>query len=116
VSRSRHSPPIAFDNIERVVNGPLPYSQASNQQRQKVPSFVHSEPATRDNSLPGDIADAISRPLSSTRNTQYRSKMLPPIRSQTQQQRLKDVNSSSIGAEQLLANQRRIARFIKHIK
>ena len=117
VARSLHSPPVAFEDIERRVNGPLPYSQVSSQQRQKFSPFVHSEPGTRDSSIPGDAADLLARPMSSTHNAQYRLKTLPPIQSQaTQQQRPKGLSPSSNKADQLLANQRRIARFIKHIK
>ncbi len=72
---------------------------------------------TRDNSIPGDIADVIARPMSSSQHVPYRSKALPPInRSQEQRFRRNGNNSSSNKSDHLLENQRRIARFIKHIK
>jgi hypothetical protein len=55
--------------------------------------------------------------MTSSRNIPYRSKALPPIiRSQQQKQNRNGNISSSNKSEQLLENQRRIARFIKHIK
>ncbi len=114
-SRSLHSPPIAFEDIEKRVSAPLPYSQ--NQHRNKIPSFIQSEPIIRDNSIPGEAADLTARPMTSSRNIPYRSKALPPIiRSQQQKQNRNGNISSSNKSEQLLENQRRIARFIKHIK
>lgn len=123
VSRSLHTPPVAFAEIERRVPAPLPYSQAPGLPRPKMPSVSISEVNTRDNSLHGDAADQMARPMSSNYQAQYRLKTLPPIPSQTQQpaqqqskRRPKGLSPGSSQADQLLANQRRIARFIKHIK
>jgi len=120
VSRSLHSPPIAFEEIERRVSGPLPFSHSQSQQFSSVahhqnPSFVQSEPSTRDSSLRGDTADVTARPMSSAHNVPYRHKTLPPIYPQQQQQRRNGSVPSSNKSEQLLENQRRIARFIKNI-
>jgi hypothetical protein len=110
-SRSLHSPPVAFEEIEKRVTGPLPYSQNT------FSSFIKSEPITRDNSIPGDVAEVMARPMSSYQHTPYRSKALPPIaRSQERKSRRSGNNLSSNKTDQLLENQRRIARFIKHIK
>ena len=118
-SRSLHSPPVAFEEIERRVSGPLPLSHAHTQSQQfstiippRHPPSVQSD--TRDGSLPGDAADLMARPLSSTHNAPYRHKPLPPIHAQ--QQRRNGSVPSSNKTEELMANQRRIARFIKHIK
>ncbi len=113
-SRSLHSPPVAFEEIERRVSGPIPFSHTQSQQ---FSSVVQSEPPTRDSSLPGDAADLLARPMSSAHNIPYRHKTLPPIYPQQQQQQRRNgsVPSPNKG-EQLLENQRRIARFIKHIK
>ncbi|CAF4546769.1 unnamed protein product, partial [Rotaria magnacalcarata] len=53
----------------------------------------------------------------SSQNVSYRYKALPPIhyQQQQQQQRRNRNTISSNKSEQLLENQRRIARFIKHI-
>ena len=108
-----HSPPMAFAEIERRVPAPLPFSQAPGLQRPKMPSVPPPERDTRDNSVHSDAA----RPLSSSnRHPQYRPKALPPIHAQNQQRRMKGLNGSLTKADQMLANQRRIARFIKHIK
>ncbi len=121
-SRSLHSPPVAFEEIERRVSGPLPFSHLHNQQLSSIahhqnPSFVQSEPSTRDGSLPGDTADLMARPMSSSQSVPYRHKTLPPICPQQQQQQRRNGSiPSSNKAEQLLENQRRIARLIKHIK
>lgn len=113
-SRALHSPPVAFEEIERRVSGPLPYAYASNQQN---PFFAQSEPPTRDSSLPGDAADLMARPISSTQSVPYRHKTLPPIQPQNQQQIRRNGSVPAPNkADQLLENQRRIARFIKHIK
>jgi hypothetical protein len=119
VSRSLHSPPVAFEEIERRVTGPLPLSHSQNHQSSSIahkrnPSSVQSEPPTRDSSLPGDAADLMARPMSSALNVPYRHKTLPPIYPQ-QQHRNGSVPTSN-KSDQLLENQRRIARFIKHIK
>jgi hypothetical protein len=116
VSRSLHSPPVAFEEIERRVSGPLPFSHTQSQQfstinPQQHPSSVHS---TRDGSLPGDTADLMARPMSSAQTVPYRHKPLPPIHPQPQ--RRNGSVPSSNKADELMANQRRIARFIKHIK
>jgi hypothetical protein len=103
VSRSLHSPPVAFEEIEKRVSGPLPYS-SQRQHRNKI-------------SIPGDAADLTARPMSSNQNAQYRYKALPPIHSQQQQKQRRNGNvPSSNRSDQLLDNQRRISRFIKHIK
>jgi hypothetical protein len=116
VSRSLHSPPVAFEEIEKRVSGPLPYS-SQRQHRNKITSFVQSEPTQRDSSIPGDAADLTARPMSSNQNAQYRYKALPPIHSQQQQKQRRNGNvPSSNRSDQLLDNQRRISRFIKHIK
>jgi hypothetical protein len=124
-SRSLHSPPVAFEEIERRVSGPLPFSHSQNQQYSSIshhqnPSFAQSEPSTRDSSIPGDAADLMARPMSSSHHVPYRHKTLPPIHppQQQQQQQLRRNGSvpSSNKSEQLMENQRRIARFIKHIK
>lgn len=114
--RSLHSPPMAFEEIERRVPAPLPFTQREN--RNKIPSFVQSEPLTRDSSLPGgDAADTTARALSSNQQIPQRGKALPPIiRSQQPRQRRNGHLLSSTKSDQLLENQRRIARFIKHIK
>ncbi|CAF0992035.1 unnamed protein product [Rotaria sordida] len=122
--RSLHSPPVAFEEIERRVSGPLPISHQQNQQYPSIvhnqnSSFVQSEPSTRDNTLPGDTADLMARPMSSSYGVSYRHKPLPPINPQQlqqQQQGRRGSVPSTNKAEQLLENQRRIARFIKHIK
>ena len=59
----------------------------------------------------------MARPMSSSYKVPYRHKTLPPIYPppQQQQQRRGSVSSSN-KAEQLIENQRRIARFIKNIK
>jgi hypothetical protein len=60
----------------------------------------------------------MARPMSSSHNVQYRHKTLPPIRVSQQQQkqgRKSNIPSSS-KTDQLLENQRRITRLIKHIK
>jgi hypothetical protein len=55
--------------------------------------------------------------MSSNQNAQYRYKALPPIHSQQQQKQRRNGNvPSSNRSDQLLDNQRRISRFIKHIK
>ena len=118
-SRSLHSPPVAFEEIERRVAGPLLFSHSQNQQtssisHKKNPSFAQSEPPSRDSSLPGDAADLMARPMSSSHTVPYRHKTLPPIC--PPQQRRNGSISSSNKADQLIENQRRIARFIKHIK
>ena len=80
---------------------------------------IQSEPATRDNSIPSDVADSMARSTSSFQNAPYRYKGLPPIHYQQQQKQKQHRNgniSSLNKSEQLLENQRRIARFIKHIK
>ncbi len=120
-SRSLHSPPVAFDEIERRVSGPLPFSHPQNPPlssivHNKNSSFIQSEPPSRDSSIHGDAADLIARPMSSAYNMAYRNKTLPPIHPQKQQQRHNGSVPSSNKSEQLLENQRRIARFIKHIK
>jgi len=121
-SRSLHSPPIAFQDIERRVSGPLPFSHSQNQPISSIAhhqnsSFVRSEPSTRDSSLPGDTADLMARPMSSSHTVPYRHKPLPPIYPQQQQQQRRNGSLPSANkAEQLLENQRRIARLIKHIK
>jgi hypothetical protein len=106
-SRSLHSPPVAFEDIEKSVIAPLPYSQ------NKLSSFIKSEPMTRDNSIPGDVADVMARQISSSQHVPYRSKALPPINRSHEQKSHRNGNNKS---DQLLENQRRIARFIKHIK
>jgi len=63
----------------------------------------------------------MARPRSSSQNVPYRSKALPPIiHSQQQQQQQRQRRNgnvlSSNKSDQLLENQRRITRFIKHIK
>ncbi|UJR35192.1 hypothetical protein I4U23_027959 [Adineta vaga] len=117
--RSLHSPPVAFEEIERRVNAPLPLSHPQNQQlgsivHHKNSSFIQSEPPSRDSSIHGDAADMTARPISSAQNVPYRHKTLPPIH--PQQQRRNGSVPSSNKADQLLENQRRIARFIKNIK
>jgi len=61
----------------------------------------------------------MARPMSSSYKVPYRHRTLPPIypppQQQQQQQRRGSVSSSN-KAEQLIENQRRIARFIKNIK
>ncbi|CAF2941831.1 unnamed protein product [Rotaria sp. Silwood2] len=123
--RSLHSPPVAFEEIERRVSGPSLFSHSQNQPYSSIAhnqnsSFVQSEPSTRDNSLPGDAADLMARPMSSSHSVPYRHKTLPPIYppppQQQQQQRRNGSVPSTNKAEQLLENQQRIARFIKHIK
>jgi len=57
----------------------------------------------------------MARPRSSSQNVPYRSKALPPIIRSQPQRRNGNVLSSN-KSEQLLENQRRISRFIKHIK
>ncbi|CAF0764701.1 unnamed protein product [Rotaria sp. Silwood1] len=118
--RSLHSPPVAFEEIERRISGPLPFSHSQNQQYSSIvhnqnTSFIQSEPSTHDNSLPGDTADLMARPMSSSHSVPYRHKTLPPIYPQQQQRRNGSIPSTN-KTEQLLENQRRIARFIKHIK
>ena len=59
--------------------------------------------------------------MSTSKNIPYRSKALPPIIRSQQPQQQKPVrrngNSTSTNrSDQFLENQRRIARFIKHIK
>ncbi len=56
--------------------------------------------------------------MSTSQNVQYRYKALPPINSQQQQQRQQRNRNipSSNKSDQLFENQRRISRFIKHIK
>jgi len=56
--------------------------------------------------------------MSASKNAPSRSKVLPPIiRSQPQRSIRRNPNSLSLNRPtQLLENQRRIARFIKHIK
>ncbi len=120
-SRSLHSPPVAFEEIERRVSGPLPYSHTQSQQFSTIPphqrhSSTQSERSIHDGSLPGDTADLMARPMSSSHTVPYRHKPLPPIHPQPQQQRRNGNVPSSNKAEELMANQRRIARFIKHIK
>lgn len=120
--RSLHSPPVAFEEIERRVSGPLQYSHTSSQQQfssnntRQRPSVAPSESSTCDGSLPGDNADSIARPMSAAHTVPYRHKALPPIQSQPQQHRRNGSVPSSNKPDQLLENQRRIARFIKHIK
>ncbi|CAF2796492.1 unnamed protein product [Rotaria sp. Silwood2] len=118
VSRSLHSPPVAFEELEKRVSEPLSYSQ--NYHRNKIPSCIQSEPTKHDNSMPSDVADSIARPMSSSKNVPYRYKALPPIQQQQQQQLQKQRRNGNIvssnKSEQLLETQRRIARFIKHIK
>jgi hypothetical protein len=60
----------------------------------------------------------MARPMSTSQNVQYRYKALPPINSQQQQQRQQRNRNipSSNKSDQLFENQRRISRFIKHIK
>jgi hypothetical protein len=113
---------VAFEEIERRVTGPLPFSSHSqNQQLSSMslnkhhPSFAQSEPSTRDSSLPGDTADLIARPMSSTYNAQYRLKTLPPIHPQQQQRRNGSIPPPN-KSDQFMENQRRITRLIKHIK
>ena len=119
-SRSLHSPPVAFEEIERRVSGPLQYSHTTSQQQfssnnsRQRPSVAPSESSTRDGSLPGDNADLIARPMSAAHTVPYRHKALPPI--QPQQSRRNGSVPSSSKPDPLLENQRRIARFIKHIK
>ena len=117
-SRSLHSPPVAFEEIERRVSGPLLFSHTQNQPlssiaQHKNPSFIQSEPPSRDSSIHGDAADMTARPMSSAHNVPYRHKTLPPIHPQ---QRRNGSGPTSNKSDQLLENQRRIARFIKHIK
>lgn len=107
---------MAFEDIERRANAAQVQTQIHSQQRPKIASIAHSEPPTRDSSLPGDLADLTARPMSSTQNPNYRLRALPPIQSQNQQSRNRSLPTTLNKAEQLLANQRRIARFIKHIK
>ncbi|CAF3576825.1 unnamed protein product [Rotaria sordida] len=116
VSRPLHSPPVAFEELEKRVSEPLSYSQ--NYHHNKIPSGIQSEPIVRDNSIPNDVADSTARPISSSKNIPHRYKALPPIQQQQQQQRQRRNGNitSSNKSEQLLANQRRISRFIKHIK
>ena len=119
-NRSLHSPPVAFEEIERRVSGPLPLSRSQNRSssstgHDKNPSCIFSEPPTHDGSLPEDTADLIARPISSSSlSVPYRHKTLPPINPQ-QQRRNSNVPLSN-KAEQLIQNQQRIARLIKHIK
>ncbi|CAF1502229.1 unnamed protein product, partial [Adineta ricciae] len=120
-ARSLHSPPVAFEEIERRVIAPLPLPHASTQQlgsvlHHKNSSFIQSEPPSRDNSVQGDAADMMARPLSSAHQVPYRHKTLPPIHPQPQQQRRNGSVPSSNKSDQLLENQRRIARFIKNLK
>ncbi|CAF4527319.1 unnamed protein product [Rotaria socialis] len=71
----------------------------------------------RDSSIPSEAADLMARPMSSSKNVSYRQKKLPPIRQQQQQPQRRNGNTTSSNrSDQLLGNQRRIARFIKHIK
>ena len=123
VSRSLHSPPVAFEEIERRVTAPLSLSKSKSQPypsitHQQNPSSIQSEPTRRDSSVPGDTADLMARPLSSSNTVPYRHKTLPPIYPQQQQQQQRRNGSvpTPNKGEQLLENQRRIARFIKHIK
>lgn len=104
------------------MNAPLPYS-SQNTHRSKLPSFIQSEPIQRDNSIPDEAADLTARPI--TQRIPYRSKALPPITrsQQTQQQQQQPSKQRRNGnivvshkPDPLLENQRRIARFIKHIK
>ncbi|UJR10636.1 hypothetical protein I4U23_014832 [Adineta vaga] len=112
-SRSLHSPPIAFEEIEKRVTAPLSYHQNDR------PPFTQSEPTAYNHSIPDDAAiaaDLSARPMSSSQNIQNRYKALPPIQSQRQKQRRNQYMLSSNKTEQLLQNQRRIVRFIKHMK
>lgn len=112
--RSLHSPPVAFEEIEKRVQAPLPFTQRDHN---KLPSFARSEPLTHDSSLPGDAADLMARPLSSNPKAPIRSKPLPPIiRGHQGRQRRNAHLQASNRADQLLENQRRITRFIKNIK
>lgn len=104
-SRNLHSPPLAFDNIERRVSGPLPFS-----------TNFHSEPASRDGSVAEQTADPSARPMSSNRFGPTRPKALPPIRPQGERRREELSLSQTNKVEQLAQNKQRIARFIKHIK
>ena len=119
-ARSLHSPPVAFEEIERRVSGPLQYPHTQSQQyfsshSHQRPSVAPSEPSTRDGSLPGDVADLTARPMSAAHTVPYRHKALPPIQPQQQQRRNGSVPSSN-KSDQLIENRRRIARLIKHIK
>ncbi|CAF1253041.1 unnamed protein product [Adineta ricciae] len=108
-ARSLHSPPIAFEEIEKRVAAPLPYIQHDR------PPFTQSEPTAYNHSIPDENAVAIdsTRP---SENIQNRYKALPPIQSQRQKQRRNKYALASNKTEQLLQNQRRIVRFIKQMK
>ncbi|CAF0895169.1 unnamed protein product [Rotaria sp. Silwood1] len=116
VSRSLHSPPVAFEELEKRVSEPLSYSQ--NYHPNKIPSCIQSEPTKRDNSVSGNVADSIARPMSTSKNIPYRYNALPPIQQQQQQQKQRRNGNilASNKSGQLIENQRRIARFIKHVK
>ncbi len=59
----------------------------------------------------------MARPMSSSHTVPYRHKPLPPIYPQQQQQQRRNGSLPPANkADQLLENQRRIARLIKHIK
>ena len=112
--RSLHSPPVAFEEIEKRVPAPLPFTQRD---QNKLPSFARSEPLTHDSSLPGDAADLMARPMSSNQHVPSHSKPLPPIiRGHPGRQRRNAHLLASNKSNQLLENQRRITRFIKNIK
>ncbi|CAF1065974.1 unnamed protein product [Adineta steineri] len=116
VSRSLHSPPIAFEEIEKRVTAPIPYSQ--NQRHPTMHPFTQSEPTAYNNSLPDDgaIADLTARPISASQNIQNPYKPLPPIYSQRQKQRRNKQILLSNKTDHLLQNQRRIVRFIRQMK
>ncbi|CAF3746890.1 unnamed protein product [Adineta steineri] len=116
VSRSLHSPPIAFEEIEKRVTAPIPYSQ--NQRPTNMHPFTQSEPTAYNNSLldDGAIADLTARPISASQNLQNPYKPLPPIYSQRQKQRRNKQILLSNKTDNILQNQRRIVRFIRQMK
>jgi hypothetical protein len=114
-SRSLHSPPLAFDEIEKRVTAPIAYSQS--QHRHDIPSLIQSEPAASNASIPDGVADLAARPISASQNIEKFYKTLPPIHSHRQQkQRRNKYVTSSNKSGQLLEPQRRIVRFIKYMK
>ena len=84
----------------------------------KTSAYFQSEPTNRNSSIPSDAADLIARSITSNENVPHRYKALPPIHQQSQQSKSRrNANILSTNKpDHLLENQRRIARFIKHIK
>jgi len=114
-ARSLHSPPLAFDEIEKRVTAPLAYSQS--QHLHDIPSLIQSEPPASNGSIPDGVADLTARPISASQKIEKFYKTLPPIHSHRQQkQRRNKYVTSSNKSGQVLDTQRRIVRFIKYMK